>query len=181
MTATRKIRNCTAAAIVAIPMASGITFFWLFFSYFSSHPGAPQPDKGLIHALNNHGSYVFIPDSESTGMSFLMIAFAVGFFLAIAIIPKEFVLPPANSPRWAHLREWPRQNRSPDYRNKRHHAHFYFGLLCNHLVRWISYRWICGVTPRCFGSSLVTANSKQPAGRKTVAMAAFRAKADIAN
>jgi hypothetical protein len=78
MTATRKIRNCIGAAIVAIPMASGITFFWLFFSYFSSHPRAPQPDKGLIHALNNHGSRVFISDSESTGMSFLMIAFAVG-------------------------------------------------------------------------------------------------------
>jgi len=33
-------------------------------------------------------------------MALLMIAFLVGFALTVAIVPKEFVLPPANSPRW---------------------------------------------------------------------------------
>jgi hypothetical protein len=73
---------------------------WLFFAYFDSRPRVPKPELGLIHALNNHGSYVFISDTEATGLALLTYAFLVAFGLFIAIVPKQFQLPPAGTPRW---------------------------------------------------------------------------------
>jgi hypothetical protein len=97
---TRKVRNRIAAVTSAIPFAAFSTFMWLFFSYFSSHPKVPHPDLGLVHRLSNHGSYVYISDSEATGMSLLVLAFLIGAGLTIVIAPKEFMLPPAETPRW---------------------------------------------------------------------------------
>jgi hypothetical protein len=97
---SREIRNCIAAAVVALCPASFGTFLWLFFGYFSSRPSQPHPELGLVYALNNHGSYVYISTTESTGLAMLMIAFVVGFFVTIAIVPKEAILPPPGTPRW---------------------------------------------------------------------------------
>src|SRR4029079_16252337 len=90
----RKLRNSIGAVFGTVPVATFSTFLWLFFSCSSSHPTQPHPELGLIHRLSNHGSYVYISDSEVTGLSLLMIGFLVGFMLAAAIIPKDFVPPP---------------------------------------------------------------------------------------
>jgi hypothetical protein len=97
---SRNSRNCIAAAVVALCPASFGTFLWLFFGYFSSRPSQPHPELGLVYALNNHGSYVYVSASESTGLAMLMIAFVVGFFATIAIVPKKVILPPPGTPRW---------------------------------------------------------------------------------
>jgi hypothetical protein len=51
----------------------------LFFAYFSSHPAKPNAALGFVHALNNHGSYVYLSDAESTGVALLMNVFMIGF------------------------------------------------------------------------------------------------------
>jgi hypothetical protein len=49
--------------------------------------------------LNNHGTFVYISDVESTGMVFLSWAFLIGFALAAGIVPKPFVsTPPSSAP-----------------------------------------------------------------------------------
>ena len=54
---------------------------WMFQSYFSSHPRMPIPDQGFVHALNNHGAYVYLRDAEATGLALLWLAFLVSFLL----------------------------------------------------------------------------------------------------
>jgi hypothetical protein len=61
-----------AAASAALCPASFGTFLWLFFAYFSSHPAKPNAALGFVHALNHHGSYVYLSDAESTGLALLM-------------------------------------------------------------------------------------------------------------
>jgi hypothetical protein len=73
---------------------------WLFFTYFSSNPTKPNAELGFVHALNNHGSYVYTSDTQSTGLALLMMAFFAGFLAGVVIVPKDPVLPPPGTPRW---------------------------------------------------------------------------------
>ena len=72
----------------------------LFFSYFSSRPTKPNAALGFVHALNNHGSYVYLSDTESTGLVLLMNLFIVGLFGAFAILPEDPTLAPPETARW---------------------------------------------------------------------------------
>ena len=96
----RSTRNDIASAIVALCPASFGTFTWLFYSYFSTHPTKPNVQLGFVHALNNHGSYVYLSDAESTGLVLLAIAFVIAFFGSLAIVPKDPILPSLGTPRW---------------------------------------------------------------------------------
>jgi hypothetical protein len=62
----------------------------LFYQYQSIRPAQPQPELGFVHALNNHGSYVYLTDAEATGLSFLGGMFILGFLLGAIIVPKNF-------------------------------------------------------------------------------------------
>jgi hypothetical protein len=97
---TKQARTRAAAAIIGAAPASFVVQMWLFFSYFESRPKEPHPELDLVHALNNHGSYVFISDAEATGLALLMYVFIIAFGLTILIVPKEFKLPPPGTPRW---------------------------------------------------------------------------------
>jgi len=81
-TMNRLTRDDLAAAIVALGLACFGTIFWLFYAYFSSHPKQPNAALGFIHALNNHGSYVYLTDAEATGLGLLWITFFVSVLLA---------------------------------------------------------------------------------------------------
>jgi hypothetical protein len=63
-----------ADAAVALFPSGWITYFWIFFSYFSSHPTKPNAELGLVRALANHGSYVYVSDAEATGLALLKIS-----------------------------------------------------------------------------------------------------------
>lgn len=76
------------------------TFLWLIFSYYSSRPTKPNPALGFVHPLANHGSYVYISDSESTGLALLMIGFFAGFLVAAIFVTKEAIHPPPGTARW---------------------------------------------------------------------------------
>jgi hypothetical protein len=86
----RETRNYIAAACSALCMASLPTYFWLFYKYQSIRPSQRHPELGFVHALNNHGSYVYLTDAEVTGLSFLRWMFLLGFGLGIAIVPKKY-------------------------------------------------------------------------------------------
>ncbi|MGH6933245.1 MAG: hypothetical protein ACREEE_12525 [Dongiaceae bacterium] len=96
----RSFRNDIASATAPLCIVSFGAFLWLFFAYFSTHPVQPDPERGYVHALSNHGSHVYLTDIESTGLALLMAAFAIGFLLTIAIAPKDHILPPPKTPRW---------------------------------------------------------------------------------
>jgi hypothetical protein len=71
-------------------MAGFASYLWLFFQYQSTRPNHPRPDLGFVHALNNHGSYVYINDVESTGLSLLMGMFFAGFMFSLIVVPKTY-------------------------------------------------------------------------------------------
>lgn len=98
----RQARTYTAAVLFALMVASFATHTFLFFSYFyfSGKPHEPTPEFGLVHALENHGSRVYLTDFEFTGLTLLMIRGIAGLFLSVAIVPKEFLLPPPGTPTW---------------------------------------------------------------------------------
>ena len=85
----RSIRNDVASATVALCLTSFGTFLWLFFAYFSSHPTKPNAELGFVRALNNHGSYVYLSDTESTGLALLILGFFVGLLATGVIAPKD--------------------------------------------------------------------------------------------
>lgn len=96
----RSFRYDVVSSIAALCPASFGTYLFLFFSYFSSHPAMPDAARGLIHALNNHASYVYLSDTEWTGLSLLRMAFIVGAFGTFVILPKDPTLAPRETPRW---------------------------------------------------------------------------------
>ncbi len=55
---------------------------------------------GFVHALNNHGSYVYLSNAEWTGLVLLRMAFIAGLFSAFAMLPKDPTLAPPETPRW---------------------------------------------------------------------------------
>ncbi len=89
-----------STACFALCPASLGAYLWLFYHYFSTRPSNPQPELGLVYALNNHGAYVYISAVESTGLAFLMWAFLAGFAAAVGIVPKKYIVPPPSTPRW---------------------------------------------------------------------------------
>jgi hypothetical protein len=72
----------------------------LFFAYFSSHPAKPKAALGFVHALNHHGSYVYLSDAESTGLALLMNVFLIGLFGMFRILPNDPALAPPGTARW---------------------------------------------------------------------------------
>jgi hypothetical protein len=96
----RSVRNAIASAIIALCPVSFCARSYLFDTYLSSRPRSPNLDLGFVQPLNSHGTYVYLTDVEATGMEMLRIAFFTGFLLAIAIVPKDFVLPPRGTPKW---------------------------------------------------------------------------------
>ncbi len=90
LTMTKQFRWRVTAVTTGCQVTSFLTHLWLFFSYFASHPREPHPELGLVHSLNNHGSYAFISDAESTGLALLLSVFFIGFVLTLIFIPKEF-------------------------------------------------------------------------------------------
>lgn len=96
----KSARYDVVSALFALCAASFGTEMFLFFSYFNSHPTTPNPSLGLIHALNNHGSYVYLSETEWTGLSLLRTAFAVGLFSIFLILPKDPGRAPAGTARW---------------------------------------------------------------------------------
>jgi hypothetical protein len=79
--ALRSLRKDIAAAGSGFSIAAFGTRLWISQSYLSSHPRMPIPDQGLVHAINNHGSHVYLTDTEVTGLALLWIAFLVGVLL----------------------------------------------------------------------------------------------------
>jgi hypothetical protein len=100
LTMTRILRNRIAAATSAIFVAAFCFYLWLFFSAFASRPKSSHPQFGLIHPLNNHGSYVYISDFDVTSLGLLKIVCVLSLILSIAIVPKDILLPPQGTPRW---------------------------------------------------------------------------------
>jgi hypothetical protein len=68
---------------------------WMFQSYSSTHPTIPVPDRGFVHSLNNHGHYVYLTDTEATGLALLWLGFLVGILsvgsIAIGLTHAERV------------------------------------------------------------------------------------------
>ena len=88
----RETRNYVAIACIALFVASFSFHLWLFLKYQSIRPTQPHPELGFVHALNNHGSYVYLTDAEATGMSLLFLMSFLAFGLAFTIVPKKYTL-----------------------------------------------------------------------------------------
>src|SRR5665213_2329562 len=91
----RSVRYDIAATMLAFGFASFGTHVWIFLSYFSSHPKLPNVEEGFVHALNNHGSHVYVTDAEATGLGLLWLAFFLGILCGGLICPRPH---PASAP-----------------------------------------------------------------------------------
>jgi hypothetical protein len=96
----KSVRYDVASSIGALGAASFGTHFFLLISYFNSHPAAPNSVLGLVNAPNNHGSYVYISDTEWVGLSLLRMVLFVCVVSTYAILPKDPTLAPPDTPRW---------------------------------------------------------------------------------
>lgn len=96
----KSVRYDVVSSIFALGVTCTVTHLFLSFSYFNSHPTAPNYALGLVNALNNHGSHVYLSDTEWVGLSLLrMVCFAC-LVSTYAILPKDPTLAPPDTPRW---------------------------------------------------------------------------------
>jgi hypothetical protein len=96
----KSVRYDIVSSIFALGAASFGTDLFLYFSYFNSHPATPNYALGLINALNNHGSYVYLSDTEWVGLSLLHTVFFACLVSTYVILPKDPTLAPPGTPRW---------------------------------------------------------------------------------
>ena len=96
----KSVRYDVVSSLGALCAASFGTHLFLFFSYFNSHPAAPNIALGLVNPLNNHGSYVYLSDAEWVGLSLLRMVFFACLVSTYAILPKDPTLAPPGTPRW---------------------------------------------------------------------------------
>src|SRR5262245_31048460 len=96
----KSARYDVVSSVFALAAACFGTHLFLFFSYFDSHPAAPNSALGLVNALNNHGSYVYVSNTEWVGLSLLRMVSFVCLVSTYAILPKDPTLAPLDTPRW---------------------------------------------------------------------------------
>lgn len=98
----KSLRTEVALASFAICWASVGTYGWLFVSYYYSRPTTPDATLGFVHALNVHGSpvYVYISDTDLTGLALLRTTFILGLIGAFVLFPKDPTLAPPGTARW---------------------------------------------------------------------------------
>jgi hypothetical protein len=70
-TARRRLWKILAAVLVAasLVLVLGSTFLWYHFA--SNRPTAADPKAGRVHALNTHGSIVYLTGAERARLYFL--------------------------------------------------------------------------------------------------------------
>jgi len=81
-------RKDIAAAGVGLALAFFGTHMWMFQSYLSSSPTRAVPDQGVVRALNNHGHYFYVSDTEATGLSLLWLAFLVSGLVVGSLVVR---------------------------------------------------------------------------------------------
>jgi len=96
----RTIRNKVAAVLAAFLPVSFILHMCLFFQLLGIRPDQPHPEIGLVYPLNNHGSYHYVTGTEATELNLLFNGFLIAFLALLIVVPKDHILPPANTPRW---------------------------------------------------------------------------------
>jgi hypothetical protein len=97
---SRSARNDIASAISALSLASFGIFLGLAISYISARPTEQNIELGLVNVLKNHGTKVYISDTESTWLCLLLWTFFATFMATLVIVPKDFIVPPPATPRW---------------------------------------------------------------------------------
>jgi len=96
----KSVRYDVVSSIGALGIVCFGTQLGLLISYFNSHPAAPNSALGFVNALNNHGSYVYLSDTEWVGLSLLRMVFFACGVSTYAILPKDPSLAPPDTPRW---------------------------------------------------------------------------------
>ena len=80
-----KIVSIFFIAVSVVTFAYGMSF------YYRDFPSTPQPDKGRIYALNNHGYYTYLTRREHIEFEVATAVFLVPF--AIAALIDHFIDP----------------------------------------------------------------------------------------
>src|SRR5580700_6112648 len=85
------LRNSIATAFAAVALASICLHVWLVSDYGRTLLTKPERELGIVHALNIHGTYVYLTDAETTGLSLTLGAFGLGIMLFAIVVPKDYV------------------------------------------------------------------------------------------
>ncbi len=96
----REARRYVASILLGLVIANTGTNFWLTYKYIATRPTVPDKTLGLIHPLNNHGTYYYLTtiESASVNLTFWLAWFV--FMLVLIVVPKDFLIPPPSTPRW---------------------------------------------------------------------------------
>jgi hypothetical protein len=70
------VRWHVAAVFAGFAAASFSIHLYLFYVYFSSHPGVRNLALGQVYPLSNHGAIVYLSRQEAACLSLLMAGFA---------------------------------------------------------------------------------------------------------
>src|SRR5215470_15507001 len=95
----RELRRYIVCALFGFFVAALGTNIWLFYKYIGTRPLVPNPTMVLVHPLNNHGTYHYLSATESASVTLAFNAALLAILVAFIIAPKEFIIPPPNTPR----------------------------------------------------------------------------------
>ena len=86
-----EVRNAIASACYAVAFASVSLHLWLTSHYGRIFPTKSHAELGRVHALNIHGTNVFLTDTETTGLSLTLGMFVLGVVLFAIVVPKDHI------------------------------------------------------------------------------------------
>jgi hypothetical protein len=60
--------------MIAIGLGGGLTYVYAFDYFKATAPRSPKPEEGEIYALNNHGTVVFLSNSQRWVLTIIGVA-----------------------------------------------------------------------------------------------------------
>ena len=100
---TCRFRKAIVVTLAVVALAGSIAAYAYTYRLIQTSPTSPNPSRGQIHAINNHGTFVFVTAQQKKVSQFAFPAFvALGFIAGFLNI------------RWD---IFPSTSRYPEHRN----------------------------------------------------------------
>jgi hypothetical protein len=96
----KEARRYVACSLIGLFMAAFGTNLWLTYLYIGTRPMAPNMALGLVHPLNDHGTYYYLSATELASVTLAFWCGWLAIMLVFIIVPKDFLIPPPQAPRW---------------------------------------------------------------------------------
>lgn len=86
------IRRYASSVLADLLLSGFATHLWLLYMYVGSCPREPDPARGFIYPLNNHGTYSYMNATDTMSMKLAYLHYLPTLRILIIVMPKPTVV-----------------------------------------------------------------------------------------